>query len=166
MICSRRFLTRFLLPGRQLLERTSQSSYSTTVSYSNIPTLYSKNSRILLSLPSQTPSLTSSATKESGSRTAATVVRAQTMSFSSISGGDDGDFKLSESSVLKIKKGDITQWSIDGSSDAIVSFGPLHFRFCVFSFSVSQFYIFGIISSGFCVATLLLVIRLFLYGKC
>lgn len=36
--------------------------------------------------------------------------------------GGDGTFKLSDSSVLKIKKGDITQWFVDGSSDAIVSF--------------------------------------------
>ncbi|KAH7548253.1 hypothetical protein ACOSP7_032354 [Xanthoceras sorbifolium] len=41
-----------------------------------------------------------------------------TMSSSSNTGGG---FKLSESSVLKINKGDITQWSVDGSSDAIVN---------------------------------------------
>lgn len=37
---------------------------------------------------------------------------------------DDGKevaFKLSENCVLKIVKGDITEWSVDGSSDAIVS---------------------------------------------
>ncbi|KAL6581280.1 hypothetical protein OROMI_007203 [Orobanche minor] len=41
------------------------------------------------------------------------------------SGGGDGhkvaEFQLSESSILKIQKGDITRWSIDGSSDAIVN---------------------------------------------
>ncbi|KAK4836366.1 hypothetical protein QYF36_022058 [Acer negundo] len=43
------------------------------------------------------------------------------MSHSSNTGGGGG-FKLSESSVLKINKGDITQWFIDGSSsDAIVN---------------------------------------------
>ncbi|KAJ4833195.1 hypothetical protein Tsubulata_025365, partial [Turnera subulata] len=35
------------------------------------------------------------------------------------SGGYANVFPLSESSVLKINKGDITQWSVDGSSDAI-----------------------------------------------
>ncbi|TXG49977.1 hypothetical protein EZV62_025852 [Acer yangbiense] len=44
------------------------------------------------------------------------------MSHSSNTGGGGGGFKLSESSVLKINKGDITQWFIDGSSsDAIVN---------------------------------------------
>ncbi|PIN08191.1 Hismacro and SEC14 domain-containing protein [Handroanthus impetiginosus] len=41
------------------------------------------------------------------------------------SGGSDGSqevaFQLSPSSVLKIQKGDITRWSVDGSSDAIVN---------------------------------------------
>ncbi|KAL6530402.1 hypothetical protein OROHE_014755 [Orobanche hederae] len=46
--------------------------------------------------------------------------------FSTMSSGDcDGLQKavlqLSPSSVLKIQKGDITQWSVDGSSDAIVN---------------------------------------------
>ncbi|KAA8533979.1 hypothetical protein F0562_031496 [Nyssa sinensis] len=40
-------------------------------------------------------------------------------------GGDDShrivQFPLSPSSVLKIQKGDITQWFVDGSSDAIVN---------------------------------------------
>ncbi|XVE90987.1 hypothetical protein DITRI_Ditri20bG0119500 [Diplodiscus trichospermus] len=36
-------------------------------------------------------------------------------------GEEDGYFKLSETSVLKIKKGDVTQWFVDGSSDAIVN---------------------------------------------
>ena len=31
------------------------------------------------------------------------------------------EFSLSPTSSLKILKGDITQWSIDGSSDAIVA---------------------------------------------
>ena len=34
-------------------------------------------------------------------------------------------FPLSNSSSLKIQKGDITEWSVDGASDAIVS--PLSF---------------------------------------
>ncbi|XP_009804400.1 uncharacterized protein LOC107804643 isoform X2 [Nicotiana tabacum] len=42
-------------------------------------------------------------------------------------GGGNGDgegsvtFQLTPSSLLKIQKGDITQWSVDGSSDAIVN---------------------------------------------
>ncbi|KAA3454157.1 macro domain-containing protein [Gossypium australe] len=41
--------------------------------------------------------------------------------MASATAGEDGHFKLSETSVLKINKGDITKWFIDGSSDAIVS---------------------------------------------
>ncbi|XVF41212.1 hypothetical protein PTKIN_Ptkin01aG0262400 [Pterospermum kingtungense] len=41
--------------------------------------------------------------------------------MASAAGAEDGHFKLSETSVLKIKKGDITQWFVDGSSDAIVN---------------------------------------------
>ena len=36
-------------------------------------------------------------------------------------------FPLSPASVLKIQKGDITRWSVDGSSDAIVSLSPFLF---------------------------------------
>jgi O-acetyl-ADP-ribose deacetylase (regulator of RNase III) len=36
--------------------------------------------------------------------------------------GDEGAvFNLSDSSLLKILKGDITKWSVDSSSDAIVN---------------------------------------------
>ncbi|XWS65590.1 hypothetical protein CRYUN_Cryun05aG0127000 [Craigia yunnanensis] len=41
--------------------------------------------------------------------------------MASETGGEDVHFKLSETIVLKIKKGDITQWFVDGSSDAIVN---------------------------------------------
>lgn len=48
------------------------------------------------------------------------VTRFSTMSTA----GDDTrgtvSFKLSPSSFLKIQKGDITRWAVDGSSDAIV----------------------------------------------
>uniref|UniRef100_A0A1J3F4N0 Macro domain-containing protein n=2 Tax=Noccaea caerulescens TaxID=107243 RepID=A0A1J3F4N0_NOCCA len=45
-----------------------------------------------------------------------------TVSFSSMASGDEGAvFNLSDSSFLKILKGDITKWSIDASSDAIVT---------------------------------------------
>ncbi|XP_059317962.1 uncharacterized protein LOC132068407 [Lycium ferocissimum] len=38
------------------------------------------------------------------------------------SGGENGvTFQLTPSNLLKIQKGDITQWSVDGSSDAIVN---------------------------------------------
>ncbi|KAH9767493.1 Macro domain-containing protein [Citrus sinensis] len=43
------------------------------------------------------------------------------MSFSSDQRSEDGHFKLSESAALVINKGDITKWSVDGSSDAIVN---------------------------------------------
>ncbi|XP_072998267.1 uncharacterized protein [Typha latifolia] len=36
-------------------------------------------------------------------------------------GGAGGCFQLSQSAVLKLQKGDITQWSVDGSTDAIVN---------------------------------------------
>lgn len=52
-------------------------------------------------------------------------------------GADDrsaAQFQLTPSSLLKILKGDITQWSVDGSSDAIVTIS-------LFSFSSSRTYI-------------------------
>lgn len=49
--------------------------------------------------------------------------------MASATAGEDGHFKLSETSVLKINKGDITKWFIDGSSDAIVSPFSLIFSF-------------------------------------
>ncbi|OMO63682.1 hypothetical protein CCACVL1_22355 [Corchorus capsularis] len=55
------------------------------------------------------PSLTSS--------TASGVVGFSKMA--SAAGEEDGQFKLSETSLLKINKGDITKWFVDGSSDAI-----------------------------------------------
>lgn len=36
-------------------------------------------------------------------------------------GGEVDRFELSPSSVIKIRKGDITEWFVDGSTDAIVS---------------------------------------------
>ncbi|XP_022764855.1 uncharacterized protein LOC111310034 [Durio zibethinus] len=41
--------------------------------------------------------------------------------MASATGGEDGHFKLSETSNLIIKEGDITKWFVDGSSDAIVN---------------------------------------------
>ncbi|GAA0157798.1 hypothetical protein LIER_14985 [Lithospermum erythrorhizon] len=40
---------------------------------------------------------------------------------STMSSGDEAEFQLTSSTTLKIKLGDITKWSIDGSSDAIVN---------------------------------------------
>ncbi|MBA0751245.1 hypothetical protein Gogos_000184 [Gossypium gossypioides] len=48
--------------------------------------------------------------------------------MASATAGEDGHFKLSETSVLKINKGDITKWFIDGSSDAIPPRDPLYGR--------------------------------------
>lgn len=44
-----------------------------------------------------------------------------TMASGGGNGGDSVTFQLTPASLLKIQKGDITRWSIDGSSDAIVS---------------------------------------------
>ncbi|KAL3622047.1 hypothetical protein CASFOL_034243 [Castilleja foliolosa] len=44
------------------------------------------------------------------------------------SGGQEVELKLSPSSVLKILKGDITGWSVDGSSDAIINVNPANER--------------------------------------
>ncbi|KAL6541653.1 hypothetical protein OROGR_011139 [Orobanche gracilis] len=44
-----------------------------------------------------------------------------TMSSGDCDGRQEAALQLSPSSVLKIQKGDITQWSVDGSSDAIVN---------------------------------------------
>ncbi|OMO90018.1 Appr-1-p processing [Corchorus olitorius] len=41
--------------------------------------------------------------------------------MASAAGREDGHFKLSKTSLLKINKGDITKWFVDGSSDAIVN---------------------------------------------
>lgn len=43
------------------------------------------------------------------------------VSAMAMAGGEIGRFKLSPSSSLVIKKGDITVWSVNGSTDAIVS---------------------------------------------
>ncbi|KAL8539384.1 hypothetical protein ACS0TY_001127 [Phlomoides rotata] len=50
-----------------------------------------------------------------------TAVGFSKMSGSSGDGRQLAEFPLSPSSFLKIQKGDITQWSVDGSSDAIVN---------------------------------------------
>ncbi|CAI9091866.1 OLC1v1026968C1 [Oldenlandia corymbosa var. corymbosa] len=47
--------------------------------------------------------------------------RVSTLSNGSHDGADLVSFQLSPTSSLKIQKGDITRWSVDGSSDAIVN---------------------------------------------
>ncbi|AEC09853.1 putative Macro domain protein [Arabidopsis thaliana] len=47
--------------------------------------------------------------------------RLTTVSSSMASGDEGAVFNLSDSSLLKILKGDITKWSVDSSSDAIVN---------------------------------------------
>ncbi|KAG6402044.1 hypothetical protein SASPL_138914 [Salvia splendens] len=51
--------------------------------------------------------------------------------MSSSAAADSVAFQLSPSSVLKIQMGDITRWSVDGSSDAIVRLPPLIRIVCV-----------------------------------
>ncbi|XP_012091149.1 macro domain-containing protein VPA0103 isoform X2 [Jatropha curcas] len=72
----------------------------------------SLNKRLLLRLP-----LTSSSSIMSQMESSAGV--STKASFDN--GGDTTVFPLSSSSVLKINKGDITKWFVDGSSDAIVN---------------------------------------------
>lgn len=60
------------------------------------------------------------------------VVRGRRSSIAGVStmasGGENPvTFQLTPSSLLKIQKGDITRWSVDGSSDAIVSITYLCF---------------------------------------
>lgn len=60
------------------------------------------------------------------------VVRGRRSSIAGVStmasGGENSvTFQLTPSSLLKIQKGDITRWSVDGSSDAIVSITYLCF---------------------------------------
>ncbi|XP_072998158.1 uncharacterized protein [Typha latifolia] len=53
-------------------------------------------------------------------RASNTPATAQSM-VSNSSGGAGGCFQLSPLTVLKLQKGDITQWSVNGSTDAIVN---------------------------------------------
>lgn len=50
------------------------------------------------------------------------MARFSTMSKGGGSNREMVSFQLSPASFIKIQKGDITQWSVDGSSDAIVCF--------------------------------------------
>ncbi|KAI3925050.1 hypothetical protein MKW98_009700 [Papaver atlanticum] len=59
----------------------------------------------------------------SSSSSSASLFTTLSMAANGGGGGDDGNkvFKISSSSSLKIQRGDITKWSINGTSDAIVN---------------------------------------------
>ncbi|KAJ7959552.1 Appr-1-p processing enzyme family protein isoform 1 [Quillaja saponaria] len=85
-------------------------------------TRISRNDRLLLRTFFRFPFSSSSSSSSSSSTIfyrMETTARVSTLS----SGGGDGviRFPLSPTSALVIQKGDITKWSVDGSSDAIVN---------------------------------------------
>ncbi|XP_010505806.1 PREDICTED: uncharacterized protein LOC104782542 [Camelina sativa] len=100
------------LPRLLLLHSTSSiltssraSLISTTTSSFAVNTFHTTASSLTVSSPTRTSRLTTVSS-----------------SSSSMASGDEGAvFNLSDSSLLKILKGDITKWSVDGSSDAIVT---------------------------------------------
>lgn len=112
MLCRGRVM-RFLVPAtqQQLPKATSFITPFSLEWYPKPTTLFSNNPFQELVSSSSPAAVT----------TSGFAVRTARMSFSSDQGGQDGRFKLSESSTLLIKKGDITKWFVDGSSDAIVS---------------------------------------------
>ncbi|KAL9421827.1 hypothetical protein AB3S75_034155 [Citrus x aurantiifolia] len=99
-------LIRFLLPATQLPQATNFSTFpkSRTSVFDN-------------SLATRAKAKTISV----GDRGVGVRAVSVTMSLSSDQRSEEGHFKLSESATLVIKKGDITKWSVDGSSDAIVN---------------------------------------------
>ncbi|KDO42953.1 hypothetical protein CISIN_1g0245772mg, partial [Citrus sinensis] len=99
-----RRLIRFLLPATQLPQATNSSTFPKS------RTSVSDNS-----LATRAKAKTISV----GDRGVGVTAVSVTMSFSSDQRSEDGHFKLSESAALVINKGDITKWSVDGSSDAI-----------------------------------------------
>ncbi|KAJ0047205.1 hypothetical protein Pint_06631 [Pistacia integerrima] len=113
MLCRGRVI-RFLVPATQPQQLTKTTSFVTPSSLKSYPKpryLFTTNPfRELVS--SSSPATVT---------TSGFAVRFARMSSSSEQGGQDGNFKLSESSALVIKKGDITKWFVDGSSDAIVN---------------------------------------------
>lgn len=78
----------------------------------SIHTLIRPISLISINLPSSTAVVRGSIS---------TIAGVSTMTSGGGNGGDSVTFRLTPTSSLKIQKGDITQWSVDGSSDAIVS---------------------------------------------
>ncbi|KAG7569938.1 Macro domain [Arabidopsis thaliana x Arabidopsis arenosa] len=87
-----------LLHSSSILRPTSSSSRASLISATSLVASSSSN----LSSPTRTSRLT-------------------TVSSSMPSGDEGAVFNLSDSSLLKIVKGDITKWSVDSSSDAIVT---------------------------------------------
>ncbi|XP_044508143.1 macro domain-containing protein VPA0103-like [Mangifera indica] len=112
MLCRGRVM-RFLVPAtqQQLAKATSFITPFSLEWYPKPTSLFSNNPFQELVSSSSPAAVT----------TSGFAVRTARMSFSSDQGGQDGRFKLSESSTLLIKKGDITKWFVDGSSDAIVN---------------------------------------------
>ncbi|XP_047268631.1 macro domain-containing protein VPA0103 isoform X2 [Capsicum annuum] len=78
----------------------------------SIHTLIRPISLISINLPSSTAVVRGSIS---------TIAGVSTMASGGGNGGDSVTFRLTPTSSLKIQKGDITQWSVDGSSDAIVN---------------------------------------------
>lgn len=111
-----RRLIRFLLPATQLPQATNSSTFPKS------RTSVSDNS-----LATRAKAKTISV----GDRGVGVRAVSVTMSLSSDQRSEEGHFKLSESAALVIKKGDITKWSVDGSSDAIVS-AFMYFSFAIF----------------------------------
>ncbi|EOA26328.1 hypothetical protein CARUB_v10025563mg [Capsella rubella] len=86
------------------------------VGSSSLPRLLLHSSSILTTARASLISTTSFALNTSHTRTS------RLATVSSMASGDElAVFNLSDSSLLKILKGDITKWSVDGSSDAIVT---------------------------------------------
>ncbi|CAA0834477.1 appr-1-p processing enzyme family protein [Striga hermonthica] len=71
--------------------------------------------------PLPTPFFVISSPRRCGGGGTSIAARFFTMSSSGGDGQCTVELPMSPSSVLKIQKGDITQWSVDGSSDAIVN---------------------------------------------
>ncbi|XP_031271318.1 uncharacterized protein LOC116129741 [Pistacia vera] len=113
MLCRGRVI-RFLVPATQPQQLTKTTSFVTPSSLKS----YTKPRYLFTTNPFR--ELVSSSSPATVT-TSGFAVRVARMSSSSGQGGQDGHFKLSESSALVIKKGDITKWFVDGSSDAIVN---------------------------------------------
>ncbi|KAF3641229.1 putative macro domain-containing protein-like isoform 2 [Capsicum annuum] len=93
----------------------------------SIHTLIRPISLISINLPSSTAVVRGSIS---------TIAGVSTMASGGGNGGDSVTFRLTPTSSLKIQKGDITQWSVDGSSDAI---SILEFFFPIWEVSIRSF---------------------------
>ncbi|KAI3862900.1 hypothetical protein MKX03_014856 [Papaver bracteatum] len=84
---------------------------------------FTQNPPSRISITSPTTITLNSAAALSSSSSSAPLFTTLSMASNGGGGGDDGSktFKISSSSSLKIQRGDITKWSINGTSDAIVN---------------------------------------------